>query len=267
MAANGSDHHVPPELRQARIRALLATEEFVRVADLSARFGTSEVTIRNDLVALESAGHLRRVHGGAVPRIVHRAEQPFDTSREEAVEAHAPLGRAAASLVAPGDTVILDVGTTTTAVARALVARVELSNVVVFTNGLNIALELEPAHPRFTIVVTGGTVRPMQHSLVNPLGEEVLASIKANLAIIGCNGVDIAGGITNVNLPEAEIKRRMLAAVRRRVVVADSTKLGQVELARICALGDIDVLVTDVGADRELLDAVRATGPEVLVAG
>ena len=138
---------------------------------------------------------------------------------------------------------------------------------VVFTNGLNIALELEPAHPRFTIVVTGGTVRPMQHSLVNPLGEEVLASIKANLAIIGCNGVDIAGGITNVNLPEAEIKRRMLAAVRRRVVVADSTKLGQVELARICAVGDIDVLVTDMGADRELLDAVRAAGPEVLVAG
>ena len=105
----------------------------------------------------------------------------------------------------------------------------------------------------------------MQHSLVNPLGEDLLRTIKANVAFIGCNGVDLNGGITNVNLPEAEIKRRMLEAVRRRVVVADHTKLGHVELARICAIEDVDVLVTDAGAETDLVNAITP-GPGVVVA-
>jgi DeoR family transcriptional regulator of aga operon len=151
--------------------------------------------------------------------------------------------------------------------ARAIVARDDLDQLVIFTNGLNIALELERAHPRVTVVVTGGTLRPMQHSLVNPMAEELLRGIKANVAFIGCNGVDLSGGVTNVNLPEAEIKRRMLDAVRRRVVLADHTKLGNVELARVCAIEEVDVLVTDAAADADFLKAVRARGPAVAVAG
>jgi DeoR family transcriptional regulator of aga operon len=258
---------LPAELRQAKIRALLATHEFVRVSELAARFATSEVTIRTDLMALEAAGHLRRVHGGAVPRIVHHQEQPFDITREHIVERHAAIGRAAVDLLESGDTLILDVGTTTTAVARAIIERTELDQLVIFTNGLNIALELERAHPRVTVVVTGGTLRPMQHSLVNPMGEDLLRTIKANIAFIGCNGVDLTSGVTNVNLPEAEIKRRMLEAVRRRVVLADHTKLGQVELARICAIEDVDVLVTDADAEPDFVHAVKARGPNVVLAG
>lgn len=261
-----SDSHVPAVVRQARIRAMTATQEFVRVADLAAELGTSEVTIRSDLAALEAAGHLRRVHGGAVPRLVHRAEQAFDALDEQAMAVRAPIGRAAAALVASGEAVILDVGTTTAAVARSLVARPDLDDLTVFTNGLRIALELEAAHPRFTTVVTGGTVRPLQHSLVNPLGEEVLSTITANVAIVGCNGVDVDGGITNMNLPEAEIKRRMLASVRRRVVVADGSKLGRVELVRICAVNDIDVVVTDASAEESVVAALEAQGVEVVVA-
>lgn len=256
----------PAALRQAKIRALLATQEFVRVGELAHRFATSEVTIRTDLIALEAAGHLRRVHGGAVPRIMHRPEQPFDITREAIVERHSAIARAAVALVEPGDTLILDVGTTTTALARAIVQREELDQLVIFTNGLNIALELEQAHPRVTVVVTGGTLRPMQHSLVNPMGEDLLRNIRANVAFIGCNGVELNGGITNVNLPEAEIKRRMLEAVRRRVVLADATKLGLVGLARICSIEDIDVLVTDAEADTDLVNAIRGRGPDVVVA-
>lgn len=258
--------NLPAELRQARIRALIGTQEFVRVSELATRFSTSEVTIRTDLIALEAAGHLRRVHGGAVARIVHRPEQPFDTTREVIVEGHAAMGRLGASLVSSGDALILDVGTTTTALARAIVEREEVHDLVIFTNGLNIALELERAHPRVTVVVTGGTLRPMQHSLVNPMGEDLLRTIKANVAFIGCNGVDLTGGITNVNLPEAQIKQRMIDAVRRRVVLADHTKLGHVELVRICAIEDVDVLITDAGGDTDLVNAIRARGPEVLVA-
>jgi DeoR family transcriptional regulator of aga operon len=211
---------------------------------------------------LEAAGHLRRVHGGAVPRIVHRVEQPFDDTHPDSVGRHTPIGRRAAALVQPGDTLILDVGTTTTAVAKALVARDDLADVVVFTNGLNIALELEAAHPRFTIVVTGGTVRPMQHSLVNPLAD-VLGSIKPTRHH-RLQRRRRGRRHRNVNLPGGN--QGADAGVRRRVVVADSSKLGQVELVRVCPIADIDVLVTDSTADAQQLDALRGAGLEVLVA-
>ena len=125
--------------------------------------------------------------------------------------------------MADGDTVLLHVGTTTTAIARALVARADLRDVTVVTNGLTVALVLERAWPRISVVVTGGTLRPLQHSLVNPLGTVLLDGLNASIAFIGCNGVDGAGGVTNVNLPEAEVKRAMLLSARRPVVVADGS--------------------------------------------
>ena len=134
-----------------------------------------------------------------------------------------------------------------------------------FTNGLTIALELEAAYPRITIVVTGGTLRPMQHSLVNPLGEPPAGGINASIAFIGCNGVDAKGGITNINLPEAEIKQRMVAAARPRIVVAEGRKIGVVELARVCAMEDVDELITDDTADSDELDTIRALGVQVTV--
>ncbi len=260
-----SHEPLPAAVRQARIRSFVNQHEFVRVADLSERFGISEVTVRADLTSLEEAGALRRVHGGAVPRNIHRAERSFDLAEDGLVASRAHIGSAAASQVSSGDAVLIDVGTTTTAVARALVARSELTDVSVFTNGLTIALELEAAHPRISVVVTGGTLRPMQHSLVNPLGESLLVGINASIAFVGCNGVDPVGGITNVNLPEAEIKRRLIASARRRVVVADGPKLGVVELVRVCLLDEVDEIVTDESADSQVVDEIRDRGLDVTV--
>ena len=105
-----------------------------------------------------------------MPPSVLRAEQPFEVAAKDLASEKSAIGRDAASLVADGDAVLIDVGTTTTAIARAPVARGDLREVSVFTNGLTVALELEAAFPRITVGVTGGTLRPMQHSLVNPLG-------------------------------------------------------------------------------------------------
>jgi DeoR family transcriptional regulator of aga operon len=176
------------------------------------------------------------------------------------------IGHAAAALVGSNQAVILDVGTTTTAIARALIAREELENVVVITNALNIALEFEASIPRFTVVVTGGTLRPMQHSLVDPLADAVLDRIRADIAFVGCNGIDAAAGVTNVNLPEADMKRRMLATAARAVVVADSSKLGIIQLSRVVPLADIDTLVTGSEASKERLEQFRSAGLEVLTA-
>ncbi len=144
---------------------------------------------------------------------------------------------------------LIDVGTTAAAAARAIAARTELDDVVVFTNGLKTALELEPASPRITVVVLGGTLRPLQHSLVDPLATLILEQISVKTVLLGCNGVDPVGGVTNINLPEAEVKKRMLAVASRRIVLADGSKLGRVEVARLCGIDDVDMVITGRSAD------------------
>lgn len=246
---------------------------FVRVSELREAFGVSGVTARSDLDALEAAGALQRVHGGAVPAPTTGAgarpdrESSFEEALAASVLPKQQIGVLAASLVSSGQSVILDVGTTTLAVARALLARTELTDVVIITNGLSIALELEPAIPRFTVIVTGGSLRPLQHSLVEPLAGTVLGQVHADLAFIGCNGVDAERGVTNINLPEAGVKTLMLAAATRAVVVADGSKLGQVHLGRIGALTAFDTLVTDADASADLLAPLRDAGLTVLQPG
>lgn len=253
-------------LRRDQILAVIRDRDFARVADLSAMFGISEVTVRSDLDVLARGGYLRRVRGGAIARWLPRRERSFEEQRGAFAAEKALIGRAAAALVRSGETVILDVGTTTTAVAHALVARDDLRDVVVFTNALNIALELEPAIPNLTVVLTGGTLRPLQHSLVDPLGSVILQQINAHTVFLGCNGIDSKGGVTNINLPEAEIKRRMMQAARRRIVVADGSKVGQVDLAHLCDVDEIALLITGASADPASLEALRDRGLEVQVA-
>jgi DeoR family transcriptional regulator, aga operon transcriptional repressor len=272
-----AERHQPlAEVRQDRMAGIILDEGFARVTDLAGRFGVSAVTVRADLTALEARARVRRVRGGAVPLsglLGERApelplgERPFESSQWEAPVQKSSIGLHAAAMIADGDTVVLDVGTTTTAIARALVLRTDLRDVTVVTNGLNIALELEPAAPRLSVVVTGGTLRPLQHSLVNPLGTVLLERLRASVAFVGCNGVDPEIGITNVNLPEAEVKRAMLLAARRRVIVADGSKVGEVELAKVCDIEEVNLLITDPSADPEVLEAIAAAGCQVELAG
>ncbi|TDW29560.1 DeoR/GlpR family DNA-binding transcription regulator [Cryobacterium psychrophilum] len=262
----------PAHRRREQIQTLLAERGFVRVSELREAFTVSGVTARADLDALVLTGLARRVHGGAVPThaagagAVGRPEREF--SFEEALAASVvpkqQIGELAASLVQNGQSVILDVGTTTLAIARALRERGELRDVVIVTNGLSIALELEAAIPRFTVIVTGGTLRPLQHSLVEPLAGTVLSQMHADLAFIGCNGVDVDRGVTNINLPEAGVKTLMLAAAERAIVVADGSKLGQVHLGLVGAVGAFDMLITDSTADPTTVDALRDTGLMVM---
>src|SRR5260370_5046278 len=211
-----TERDLPTEMRRAQILTFIKSRDFARVADRSTRFRVSEVTVRGDLDVLAERGEIRRIRGGAMPRALSRIERPFANER---VSEKSAIGRLAASLVTHGETIILDVGTTTTAIARALIQREDLRDIVVFTNALNIALELEEAIPRFTVVITGGTLRPLQHSLVDPLGMLMFERIKAHTVILGCNGIDPQAGVTNVNLPETEIKQRILRSAKRRILV------------------------------------------------
>lgn len=246
---------IPAVLRRGRMLNLVREREFMRVGDLSKFFGISEVTVRADLAQLAEQGLLQRVHGGAIVRGPEpRLERTFEEALDEHSAEKAGIGRHAADLVRSGETVILDVGTSTAALARALVARQDLKDVTVITGGLSIALDLEPAIPRINVVVTGGTLRPKQHSLVNPMAGLILENINASTAFVGCNGVHPEAGITNVNIPEAELKRTIVAAAQRTVVVADGAKLGNISVAKVADLSDIDLVITSPSAPPEVVD-------------
>jgi DeoR family transcriptional regulator of aga operon len=250
--------------RRERLAGLVADRGFARVVDLARALDVSEVTVRTDLAALEAEGRVTRVHGGAMPRgLVAERESSLEQSRTRLTRAKQAIAAETATRVRSGESILLDVGSTTLAVAHALVARRDLSELVIVTNGLAIALALEPAIPRFTVVVTGGTVRSLQHSLVNPLATTLLDDVRVDLAILGATGIDAEAGATNVNLPEAEVKRRMVASAARRVLAADSSKLGQVHLGRVAALDELDELITDDRATAAQLDPLRRAGLRV----
>jgi DeoR family transcriptional regulator, aga operon transcriptional repressor len=254
--------------RRDRMRALIEERAFAGVAELSREFGVSTVTIRGDLDALEAEGGIRRIRGGAMPFDATRlVERSFEEATVEAAEAKSRIATAAADLLEPGMSVLLDVGTTTAAVARELLRRDGLRDLTVITSGLSIALVLEAAIPRLQVIVTGGTLRPLQHSLVAPLADLVLGSVHADIALIGCNGVEAEAGVTNINLPEAAVKAAMIAAAARTVVIADGTKIGRVHLGRVTSASAVDVLITDPAAPSAALAELRALeGPRVIVA-
>jgi DeoR family transcriptional regulator of aga operon len=251
-----------PEERRREILAILHHDGRCLVGDLARVLAVSEVTIRQDLDALEQEGLLRRTHGGAILSEKLGLERPFQVEESARRDEKQRIARAAIDLVSDGDTLILDVGTTVTEAARLLAA--EKTRPIVFTNGLNIAAILE-ANPDVTTVVTGGTLRAKQHSLVNPFGQLILDRIHADLAFIGANGIESEHGVTNVNSAEAEIKALFIKAARRRVVLADSTKVGKVALAKVADVKDIDTLITDHEADPRELDLLREHGLEVVL--
>lgn len=263
----GTNDGVPAIVRRQRMLELIGEHGFARVSELSDAFEVSDVTVRSDLDILDEHRAIRRVHGGAVLRGGGAGrELSFEESLESSAEEKRRIAWVAADLVESGSSILLDVGTTTAAIARALVAREDLDDVTIITNGLTIALDLEQAIPRFHVIVTGGSLRPLQHSLVEPMASVVLAQLHADLAFIGCNGVHPTRGVTNLNLPEADVKRLMVASSRRTVVVADGSKIGQVHLGKIAAVSEFDTLITGETAPPETLEQLRTAGLGVVVA-
>jgi len=260
---NGGMSTLDTQARRERILALLRQNGQVRVAELAKALGVSQVTVRADLEALERQGLLKRLRGGAVPWEARRFELPLEVTKAVHAREKEAIGKRAAALVKDGDVVILDVGSTTTEMAKALSPT--LKDVVVITSALNIALLLE-GHPGITVIVTGGRLRPLQHSLVNPFGTLLLEELNADKAFLGCNGVHPERGFTNTNLEEAEVKKAMVRAAREVYFLADHSKLLQVATAKITPLSAARALITDRKAPKEALEALEKAGLTVEVA-
>lgn len=258
------EESLPVDLRRDRIAALVQERGFVRVAELSRIFRISPVTIRTDLDELDSRNAIRRVHGGAVSNsgelsgVRAPAEDPMSAER-------ARICTAAASIVSSGQTVVIAGAPATRTVGRALAQRRELEGVVVITNDLRIALDLSPAVPRFTVVVTGGTLRAGGSELGDPLGGVVLDDVTADLSIFGCAGITADRGVTGSSVLTVEMARRLLRAGTRAVTVADSQQVGAVGPARLAIAEEIDVLITGAQARSDELARLRDRGIDVKV--
>ncbi len=255
-----------------RIRAIAAQIEAdgrVRVEDAAARFGVSTETVRRDLKQIASTGRAKLVRGGAIldgpPAAATSAGvlPPVD-QRAFANEAEkAAIGRAAAEFVKDGQTVLLDGGTTTVAVARALRG---LRNLTIMTNNLALAHEIA-RNAGWRVHVVGGELSPASMSLVGLGAIRGLQHSAVDVAFLGAAGVSAQHGFTSPDPFESELKRSMMAIARRVIVVADHTKLSASGFASFAMPQDIHLFITSDGADPQALAALRTAGADLLIAG
>ena len=248
--------------RRALILTILETEGEVSVIDLSRRTTVSEMTVRRDLDALERRGVLVRLHGRAVAATSRSYEPPFDVRVAEAGDAKERIGAACAGLITEGETVVLDVGTTTLAVAHALKGR---RNITVLTASLPIANVLAE-EPGIRVMLTGGVLRPGERSLVGDLAVKSFRDFRFDVVVLGVGGIDIRDGLTEYNLDDARVKRAAIEIGRRLIVVADASKLGRVAFAHICPIERVDLLVTDTTAAPDVVASLGDAGLEVRLA-
>jgi DeoR/GlpR family transcriptional regulator of sugar metabolism len=246
--------------RQKRLEEYLQKAEFASLEELAAHVGVSVSTVRRDLTALESTGTVKRTHGGA--RIVSPPTDEFafsarDTHQLEEKEA---IGRAAAALIAPNQSVIVDAGTTAYHVARHLLDRVQM----VVTNSLPVA-NLFASASRVEVIVSGGIIYPRLGVLVGPLAVETFAKVHADVAIMGAGGLSLEG-VTNSHALLIDIQRAMLRAGQQVILCVDHTKLGRKSIMPLCELAAIGTVVTDSLAPEEFLNQLRERGVRVVVA-
>lgn len=231
----------------------------VEVADLATELGVSGATVRRDLQSLSRSHLLIRSHGGAVANGVGD-ELPARLKAARRQPEKKRIGRAAADLIDEGAVVGMTGGTTALEVARALTSR---RAITVVTNAINIASELV-GHAGLRLVVIGGIVRH-SHELVGPAAQAMLANYHLDIAFIGVDGLTPQEGCTTYDEMEAQTDLAFLHRARRRVVIADSSKIGKVTFARISFLSEVTDVITDRGADADQVAGLRRGGVQVIL--
>jgi DeoR family transcriptional regulator, aga operon transcriptional repressor len=248
-------------LNEERRRAILDSlnrEGRALVTDLARQFETSQVTIRKDLEILHAHGLVHRTHGGALPC---REGALADPTLREKEKLHRReklrIAEAAAAMVQKGQVVILDSGTTTTAIARALR---NFHNLTIVTNAVNIATELAGADVE--VILTGGTLRENSFSLVGPIAEDTLRRLNADVLFLGVDGFDVHYGLSTPNLLEAKVNRVMVEISKRVVAVCDASKFGRRSLSLIVPPTGLHHVITDHSAPKSDLKALKNVGIE-----
>nr|WP_205518764.1 DeoR/GlpR family DNA-binding transcription regulator [Pseudotabrizicola algicola] len=247
--------------RQSGILEIARQEGRVVVEDLAQRFDVTLQTIRRDLTELAEAGHLDRVHGGAVPR-TGVANIGYDARRKMNESAKAAIARACAAAIPDNASIIMNLGTTTEAVARELVHH---RNITVVTNNMNVA-NLLLANPSCEIMLAGGALRRSDGGLVGELTTQFIEQFKVDFAVIGTSALDRDGDLLDFDLAEVRVSRAILRQARQAFLVTDHSKLGRSAPARIASLSELDAVFTDQPLPDNLMSACEGWGTRVTVA-
>lgn len=233
----------------------------VDVAGLAKELSVTPETVRRDLTALERRGVLRRVHGGAIP-VERLGIEPGVADRESHASGEKDrIARAALDELPDGGSIIIDAGTTTVRFAELLPLDRELT---VVTHSIPVASVLI-SRPNISLHLLGGVVRGRTLAAVGEWTRAQVAEVFADVAFMGTNGISVERGLTTPDLAEASVKRALIDAARRTVVLADHTKFGREDFARVAPLTDIDTVITDIGLDVELAEDIENAGPRMVV--
>src|SRR5215212_8869276 len=244
------------ERRREQILAYLSQHDRTSVGDLSLVLGVSEVTVRKDLDQLEAQGLLTRVHGGAVVSGRGRLEMFFAEREQEHLEEKRRIAQVAATLIQSGQRIFLDASTTALQVARLIKDREDL---VVVTNGLYTALELNFSSDITTIVV-GGTMRPRSSSLIGSFNYSSLRRLRLDVGFVGARAVTAQDGLMEADLDEAHLKQLVVSESAQVVGIVDSSKFGDSSFSVFALPDEIDRIITDQGAPTGIVEALRGQG-------
>ncbi len=250
--------------RRNMIKDLLIKNKSVKVSDLVKQFDVSEETIRRDLNQLEKEGIVEKNYGGAIlvdRKSPHPTVLPLQERQQQFAKEKELIGRKAAELIEEGQTIILDAGTTTWHVATGLAEKGPLT---IITNAMNIA-EQCTTNEAASIYLLGGKLRRNSLSTVGPQAEEELQKYNANYSFLGTSGISLRHGFTSSDLYEAEMKKAMVLASHKRVVLADHSKLQKAGLTSFCTFQDVDIFITSDLADKQVLEEIAKIGVEVIV--
>ncbi|QQC62687.1 DeoR/GlpR family DNA-binding transcription regulator [Paraburkholderia ginsengisoli] len=231
------------EDRHQRIRALLSTLQRVSTERIMADLGVSRETVRRDLLDLEALGELRRVHGGALKPA---EEAPIAERAQTRVKSKTAIAKAAVGLIASGQTLFVDAGTTTAALAEQLA---KLANLTIITNSIDVALKMRGAHEQAEaaneVILLGGTISDRAMATTGATTVLDIQRYRADLALLSPVGIDHRHGATNYDRAETEVARAMVANADRVAILADYSKIGQRSRISYCPAERIDVLVTN----------------------
>lgn len=249
--------------RRKDILQILSEHGEVFVEDLSKRFGVSDVTIRNDLDQLEQKNMLIRARGGAIKLETGVAiDQRLTDKNRIHYQEKSRIGKKAAELVLEADTIIIDSGSTTAEMVRNLP---ELNDLTVITNAMNIANQLF-MRPAINVIIPGGYLRKNSLSLVGPMAEKSLRYFNVDKVFLGVDGFDTRQGIYTPNIEEARLNEIMIEISKEVILLADSSKFSKRSFAYICAVSEINKVITDAGISDDDRKRLQDTGVEVIIA-
>jgi DeoR/GlpR family transcriptional regulator of sugar metabolism len=252
--------------RKSQIVEMVMERGNVTIADICSRFYVSDMTARRDLNELDRQGLLRRVHGGATANLGRSYEPPFPSRATKNLAAKEAIGRQAADLIYDGDSIALDVGTTTLEIVRGLRGKRNLTIVTSCLQIANLVVDTLSLELDVRLILTGGIVRPRELSMIGSIPQDVYAGFHVDKAFIGIGGISLTDGLTEYNIDDAKIKQSLIRSAQEKIVVADGSKFNLTTFATVAPLKSINKIVTDASAPFEIVESIRKSGVEVIVA-